>query len=99
MRYDLISMLPDRAFQTSCGRLATLEGGGGGKGGSAPAPPAPPAPPPEAAKAPDSDQVKARNKARMTGGMDAGPNSTMLTGPDGVDPNSLELGKNSLLGG
>lgn len=28
-----------------------------------------------------------------------GPASTMLTGPGGVDPNSLALGKNSLLGG
>lgn len=28
-----------------------------------------------------------------------GPSGTMLTGPGGVDPNSLALGKNSLLGG
>ena len=28
-----------------------------------------------------------------------GPASTMLTGPGGVDPNSLSLGKTSLLGG
>jgi type II secretory pathway pseudopilin PulG len=27
-----------------------------------------------------------------------GPSGTMLTGPGGVDPNSLALGKNSLLG-
>ena len=28
-----------------------------------------------------------------------GPSSTMLTGPSGVDPNSLALGRSSLLGG
>jgi len=28
-----------------------------------------------------------------------GPSSTMLTGPGGVDPNSLALGRSSLLGG
>lgn len=29
----------------------------------------------------------------------SGPSSTMLTGPGGVDPNSLALGRSSLLGG
>lgn len=28
-----------------------------------------------------------------------GPSATMLTGPTGVDPNALSLGKNTLLGG
>ena len=28
-----------------------------------------------------------------------GPSATMLTGPGGVDPNSLALGRSSLLGG
>jgi hypothetical protein len=28
-----------------------------------------------------------------------GPSATMLTGPSGVDPNSLALGRSSLLGG
>lgn len=28
-----------------------------------------------------------------------GPSGTMLTGPGGVDPNELKLGKNTLLGG
>lgn len=96
MRYDLLTMLPERAFLKIAGRM-TYEGGGG-KSQSAPAAPAPPAPPPEPAKAPDADMVKSKNKARMTAGADAGVNSTLLTGPDGVDPNSLELGKNSLLG-
>lgn len=29
----------------------------------------------------------------------AGPSGTLLTGPQGVDPNSLQLGKTTLLGG
>lgn len=29
----------------------------------------------------------------------AGASGTMLTGPQGVDPNALQLGKNTLLGG
>jgi Flp pilus assembly protein TadB len=32
-------------------------------------------------------------------GASGGPSGTMLTGPTGVDPNALSLGKNTLLGG
>lgn len=71
---------------------------GGGKGASPPPPP-PPAPPPQAAKAPDADIVRSKNKKAMSGGMEAGPGTTFLTGPSGVDPNELTLGKNTLLGG
>ena len=71
---------------------------GGGKGASPPPPP-PPAPPPQAAKAPDADIIRSKNKKAMSGGMDAGPGTTFLTGAGGVDPNSLETSKNTLLGG
>ena len=47
------------------------------------------------AKAPDSAAMMAANV--LSG--KAGQSSTMLTGPSGVDPNSLLLGKNTLLGG
>jgi hypothetical protein len=42
--------------------------------------------------------ARAKNKNAMAGGMNAGPNSTMLTGVEGVDPNALTLGKTTLLG-
>ena len=98
MRYDHFTMLPERAFQPIAGRMTLEGGGGGGKSGSAPPPPPPPAPPPQAEKAPDAEVYRAQNKNRMAGGMDAGPNSTLLTGPDGVDAAQLELGKSTLLG-
>lgn len=66
-----------------------------------PAAPAPPViePPKQAEKAPSSDVLRAGNKKRMAaGGMDAGPNSTFLTGATGVDPLQLALGKTTLLG-
>lgn len=67
---------------------------------SPPPPPPPPVAPPEPAKAPDVDVAKDKVKNRMAGGMAASsPNNTMLTGPVGVDPNSLAVGKNTLLGG
>ena len=47
------------------------------------------------AKAPDSAATIA---AAMLAGK-AGQSGTMLTGPQGVDANSLTLGKNTLLGG
>ena len=99
MRYDYLTMLPERAFQPTGGKM-TYEGGGS-KAPSMPAPAPPPPPPaaPEPAKAPDMEAARAKNKARMTGGADAGINSTLLTGPSGVDTNTLELGKNTLLGG
>jgi hypothetical protein len=99
MRYDHFTMLPERAFQPIAGRM-TLEGGGGGKGGgSAPPPPAPPPPPKQQEKPPEADVYRGKNQAAQEGGMSAGPSSTLLTGPEGVDPNSLELGKSTLLGG
>jgi hypothetical protein len=65
-----------------------------------PAVSAPPAiePPKQAEKAPGSDVLRAKNKTRMSGGMDGGTNTTFLTGPTGVDPNALALGKTTLLG-
>lgn len=66
---------------------------------SMPAMPAPVTEPPkQAEKAPSTDVLRAKNKNRMTGGMDAGPNTTFLTGPAGIDPNALALGKTTLLG-
>jgi hypothetical protein len=47
------------------------------------------------AKAPDVASLLSGNQQAATGG--AG--STMLTGPSGVDPTALTLGKNTLLGG
>ena len=67
---------------------------------SIPAAPAPVIEPPkQAEKAPDASALRDQNKAKMTGGMSAGPASTLLTGPSGVDPTALALGKNTLLGG
>lgn len=47
------------------------------------------------AKSPDSSSVLARAQQDAQ----SGGGGTMLTGPTGVDPNSLALGKNTLLGG
>jgi len=55
----------------------------------------------------DEAMGRASRKTPDTGGIMAaasqaaqgGPSSTMLTGPMGVDPNALSLGKNTLLGG
>ncbi len=54
----------------------------------------------------DQDFNKANQKAPNTGALlsanqqagAAGSSGTMLTGPSGVDPNKLDLGKNTLLG-
>jgi hypothetical protein len=97
MRYDHFTMLPEMAFHPIGGRM-TLEGGGGGKS-KAPPPPPPPPPPPQAEKAPDADLLRSQNKSRMSGGMSGGVSGTMLTGAGGVDPNTLEIGKQTLLGG
>jgi regulator of protease activity HflC (stomatin/prohibitin superfamily) len=45
-------------------------------------------------KKPNIDAMLANNQAAG----DMGVGSTMLTGPGGVDPNMLTLGKNTLLG-
>jgi hypothetical protein len=47
------------------------------------------------AKSPDSSAMLSAN---MQAGQ-AGQGSTMLTGPQGVDPSTLTLGKTTLLGG
>lgn len=46
-------------------------------------------------KTPDLAAMLAANQLAATGGQ----GSTMLTGPGGVNPNSLSLGKSSLIGG
>ncbi len=57
---------------------------------------APEAPPQsQAAQMPDQQLVRKRLQAAMLG---AGPLSTMLTGPRGVAPGTLNLGKSTLLG-
>ena len=68
---------------------------------STPAMPPPPViePPKRAEKAPDVGAVQGQNKARQASGFSAGPGSTFLTGPGGVDATQLALGKNVLLGG
>ena len=54
--------------------------------------------PPQAAKAPDVNTVKKANANAAAMGPSAGPSSTWLTGPSGVDSASLNLGKSTLLG-
>lgn len=52
--------------------------------------------PPQSQASRQPDQSAARSAgARMAGGT----SSTMLTGPGGVQPNLLNIGKNTLLGG
>jgi hypothetical protein len=62
-------------------------------------PPAAIEPPKRAERAPDVAAAQGQNKARQTSGFSAGPGSTFLTGPGGVDATQLALGKNVLLGG
>lgn len=47
------------------------------------------------ARGPDTQALFAQNEIEGQ----QGASGTMLTGPMGVDPNSLSLGKNTLLGG
>lgn len=51
-------------------------------------------PKPQGPKAPDRPVIAAANMAANS----KGNASTFLTGPGGVDPSSLNLGKNTLLG-
>ena len=71
-------------------------------GGGAPPPPPPPPPPPQMARAPDAIAVRnsgvANQQIKGAGGGQSGASGTFLTGPGGVDPNSLTLGKKTLLG-
>ena len=46
-------------------------------------------------KKPDTDRLYAANSNAAKGGV----SGTMLTGPGGVDPSSLMLGRSTLLGG
>jgi hypothetical protein len=46
-------------------------------------------------RSPDVNSIMAGASRAASGG----PSGTMLTGPAGVDPNSLALGRSSLLGG
>lgn len=55
--------------------------------------------PPQDSKAPDRRAAATANAASaMPGGAMAGNSGTFLTGPEGVDPMKLNLGKNTLLG-
>jgi len=67
----------------------------------APSIPAPQAPiaPPQASSAPQVQGVQAAMGGTGQAGGAPGAASTILTGAGGVDPNSLTLGKKSLLGG
>jgi hypothetical protein len=58
----------------------------------------PTAPPSKQAdgKQPDVKAMRGANAAAS--GVNAGPASTFLTGPSGIDPSQLTLGKNTLLG-
>lgn len=87
--YDLNAFKPD-----PLGRI-TLHGGGGGKAPEAPPPP-PPAPPPAEVQSPDTEQMIKDKKAKAK--MLPSNPETFLTGTGGVDPNTLDLGKNVLLG-
>lgn len=66
----------------------------------APSPPPPPPAPPQEVKAPDTEVITKRKKEKMASmtGSDAGINSTLLTGPSGLDPAALSTSKSSLLG-
>lgn len=81
--------------------------------GAGPTPPKPPAPVPPAVKeavadvlgtnntastAKQSSSASAMSQSNQAANANAG-SGTMLTGTQGVDPQSLELGKKTLLGG
>ena len=53
--------------------------------------------PPAKAKTPDRPAIGAANAAGPGGAM-SGNSGTFLTGPSGVDPSTLNLGRNTLLG-
>lgn len=55
-----------------------------------------PAKPPQASRAPDRQAIRTSNAGNA--GMVSSGSSTMLTGPSGIDPAMLNLGRNSLLG-
>jgi len=53
---------------------------------------------PQASRAPDVAAYSAKNARAAIMGPSAGAASTLLTGAGGIDPTSLNLGKNTLLG-
>lgn len=55
--------------------------------------------PPQGSKAPDASSILAGVSAQGQGGGSAGVAQTFLTGPGGIDPALLKLGKTTLLGG
>jgi hypothetical protein len=69
----------------------------------APAELQPSAPPPtQSSKLPDQSAMRRALQVLAAGassaGLNVGKNNTMLTGPGGVSPNLLSLGRNTLLG-
>jgi hypothetical protein len=60
--------------------------------------PEPPPKPAQSTKAPDRVAITAANRDAAASGPMAGNSSTFLTGPSGIDPSTLNLGKNVLLG-
>lgn len=60
--------------------------------------PAAPAGTPQSSTVPDATKVGGDMSGTGQAGGAPGVSQTMLTGPGGVDPNTLNLGKNSLLG-
>lgn len=79
--------MPIAAFTRTKGKYKpdTLEGGGGSK---SPKPPEP-AKPPQTAKAPQTQVYKDRAQAAGRGGMSAGYQSTLMTGAQGVQNDSI----------
>jgi hypothetical protein len=65
-----------------------------------PKPPAPMAPPPmpQSSQAPNAQGIARGMAGSGQAGGSPGVGQTMLTGAGGVDPNTLALGKNTLLG-
>lgn len=63
--------------------------------------PSPPKPdkPPQASQAPDVQGVRQNTQGMGQSGGAPGAAQTFLTGAGGIDPNSLQLGKTTLLGG
>lgn len=64
----------------------------------APQAPQAPTPPPQQAQAPQMQGIVAGLKGTGQAGGAGGVGSTFLTGPGGIDPNALKLGKTTLLG-
>lgn len=62
-----------------------------------PAPP-PPAAPPQESKRPDAGNVLSDMSGRGQAGGAPGVAQTFLTGPGGIDPEGLKLGRTTLLG-